>query len=112
MNDCNSDDWGLPGSRSMELRDPRILALAAAQRRFLESEYDEYSPIHSGSSTCCRSLVLIVSSLFSELKKTNRFKWIISYGFWEVFVRFRFSARIYYKILPLNEPNVVKTLKS
>jgi len=55
-----SDDWenGVP----LDLTDPRILAMAAAERHFLEADYDEYSENNSSGAAFCRSAALIVSS--------------------------------------------------
>ncbi|MCO5557211.1 hypothetical protein L7F22_010771 [Adiantum nelumboides] len=52
-----SDPW------EMELRDPRILALAAAQRRLLEAEYEDRSAIDTRSAACCRFVVIIFMGL-------------------------------------------------
>lgn len=49
----------------MDLSDPRILAMAAAERHFLEADYDEYSESNSSGAAFCRSAALIVSSHFS-----------------------------------------------
>lgn len=46
----------------MNLRDPRILAVAAAQRRLLESDYDNYGGADAGGAAFCRSAALIVST--------------------------------------------------
>lgn len=45
----------------IDLRDPRLLAFAAAERQFLQSEYDEYAITNSGTLTCFRSVAVIVS---------------------------------------------------
>ena len=45
----------------MDLHDPRVLAMAAAQRRFLEAEYDEYAATNASGAAFCRSAALIVS---------------------------------------------------
>lgn len=58
-----SEEWGIPGAHPMELRDPRILAIAAAQRRFLEAEYEDYAAVNSSSAACCRSAALILMAL-------------------------------------------------
>eukprot|EP00249_Psilotum_nudum_P017093 c26154_g1_i1 orf=115-1026(-) len=58
-----SEDWGIPGVPPIEVRDPRILAVAAAQRHFLEAEFDEYDTANSGCAVCCRSIALIVMAL-------------------------------------------------
>jgi hypothetical protein len=44
------------------LRDPRILAVAAAQRRLLEAEYEEYGGNDANGAAFCRSAALIVST--------------------------------------------------
>lgn len=46
----------------MDLRDPRILAIAAAERRYLEAEYDEYTDHDNSGASFCRSAALVVSS--------------------------------------------------
>ncbi|KAH0849657.1 hypothetical protein HID58_096200 [Brassica napus] len=53
------DNWenGVP----LDLSDPRILAMAAAERHFLEADYDEYSESNSSGAAFCRSSALIVS---------------------------------------------------
>uniref|UniRef100_A0A0E0J530 RING-CH-type domain-containing protein n=1 Tax=Oryza nivara TaxID=4536 RepID=A0A0E0J530_ORYNI len=43
-------------------RDPRIIAVAAAQRRLLETEYDEYAGTDASGAAFCRSAALIVST--------------------------------------------------
>uniref|UniRef100_A0A5B7ASX9 Uncharacterized protein n=1 Tax=Davidia involucrata TaxID=16924 RepID=A0A5B7ASX9_DAVIN len=40
--------------------DPHFLALAAAERQFLQSEYDEYAVANSGSIACFRSVAIIL----------------------------------------------------
>lgn len=52
-----SDEWN---SHSMELHDARLLAVAAAQRRFLDAHYEE---ANSSSAACCRSAALILMAL-------------------------------------------------
>ncbi|TVU24519.1 hypothetical protein EJB05_26961 [Eragrostis curvula] len=47
----------------MNLRDPRILAVAAAQRRLLEAEYDGYAGSDAGGAAFCRSAALILMAL-------------------------------------------------
>ncbi|KAK3119214.1 hypothetical protein QOZ80_9BG0715930 [Eleusine coracana subsp. coracana] len=47
----------------MNLRDPRILAVAAAQRRLLESDYDSYGGSDAGGAAFCRSAALILMAL-------------------------------------------------
>ncbi|MCO5609783.1 hypothetical protein L7F22_064015 [Adiantum nelumboides] len=57
------NDWSIQSAHSIGLRDPRILALAVAQRQFLESDYEEYDAISSGSAICCRTVALILVTL-------------------------------------------------
>eukprot|EP00249_Psilotum_nudum_P015069 c25150_g1_i2 orf=264-899(-) len=59
-----SEDWSTPEAHSIELGDPRILAIAAAQRHLLGARYDEYGTVNSSGATCCRSVVLIVRAIF------------------------------------------------
>ncbi|CAL4983636.1 unnamed protein product [Urochloa decumbens] len=47
----------------MDLRDPRILAVAAAQRRLLEAEYDGYASTDASGAAFCRSAALILMAL-------------------------------------------------
>lgn len=57
-----SGDWTITGA-SLDLRDPRILAVAAAQRRLLEAEYDEYGGTDANGAAFCRSAALILMAL-------------------------------------------------
>jgi len=43
------------------LRDPRLLAIAEAERHFLEAEYDDYATSNASGAAFCRSVALIVS---------------------------------------------------
>lgn len=63
-----SDNWenGVP----LDLSDPRILAMAAAERHFLEADYDDYSESNSSGAAFCRSAALIVS--FSSIILSER----------------------------------------
>lgn len=45
----------------MDIRNPHFLAFAAAERQFLESEYDDYAIASSGSLACFRYVAIIVS---------------------------------------------------
>nr|XP_010926555.1 uncharacterized protein LOC105048801 isoform X1 [Elaeis guineensis]XP_019707451.1 uncharacterized protein LOC105048801 isoform X1 [Elaeis guineensis] len=54
--------WTITGT-PLDLRDPRLLAVAAAQRRFLEAEYDEYSATNASGAAFCRSAALILMAL-------------------------------------------------
>ncbi|KAL0917038.1 hypothetical protein M5K25_012078 [Dendrobium thyrsiflorum] len=59
-----SGGWTITGT-SIDLRDPRILAMAAAQRRFLEAQYDDDDDATNASgATFCRSAALILMALF------------------------------------------------
>lgn len=55
-----SDEWGVPGAHPMYIRDPRILAIAAAQRRFLEAEYEESAAVSFSTAACLRSAALML----------------------------------------------------
>lgn len=48
--------WGA----HIDLRDPHFLAFAAAERQFLQAEYEEYAVASSGSMACFRSVVIIL----------------------------------------------------
>lgn len=45
----------------IDLGDPRLLALAAAEHQLIQSEYEEYAVASSGTLSCFRSVALIVS---------------------------------------------------
>jgi hypothetical protein len=55
-----SGGWTITGT-PLDLHDPRILAVAAAQRHLLEAEYDEYAATNASGAAFCRSAALIVS---------------------------------------------------
>ncbi|XP_072982161.1 uncharacterized protein [Typha latifolia] len=57
-----SGGWTITGT-PLDLRDPRILAVAAAQRHFLEAEYDEYAATNASGAAFCRSVALILMAL-------------------------------------------------
>jgi hypothetical protein len=61
-----SGDWTITGA-PLDLRDPRILAVAAAQRRLLEAEYDEYGGTDANGAAFCRSAALIVSIYYFQV---------------------------------------------
>lgn len=44
----------------MDLNDPRLLAIAEAERQFLEAEYEDYNASNASGAAFCRSAVLIV----------------------------------------------------
>ncbi|KAK8930573.1 hypothetical protein KSP39_PZI016553 [Platanthera zijinensis] len=56
------EDWTITDSH-LNLRDPRILAMAAAQRHFLDAEYDEYAATNASGAAFCRSATLILMAL-------------------------------------------------
>lgn len=60
LNFPDSEGWTISGT-PLDLRDPRLLAMAAAERHFLESEYDEYADTSANGAAFCRSAALIVS---------------------------------------------------
>lgn len=54
--------WTISGTH-LDLRDPRILAIAEAERHFLEAEYDEYAASNASGAAFCRSVALILMAL-------------------------------------------------
>ncbi|XP_022725823.1 uncharacterized protein LOC111282129 isoform X2 [Durio zibethinus] len=54
--------WTISGA-SLDLRDPRLLAIAEAERQFLEAEYDEYAASNASGAAFCRSAALILMAL-------------------------------------------------
>ncbi|KAL6181626.1 hypothetical protein ACLB2K_048277 [Fragaria x ananassa] len=57
-----NEGWTISGT-PLDLRDPRLLAMAAAERHFLESEYDEYADTSANGAAFCRSAALILMAL-------------------------------------------------
>ncbi|WCJ35936.1 RING/FYVE/PHD zinc finger superfamily protein [Euphorbia peplus] len=57
-----SEGWTIAGT-PLDLHDPRILAMAAAERHFLEAEYDEYADSSASGAAFCRSAALILMAL-------------------------------------------------
>ncbi|XP_057466421.1 uncharacterized protein LOC130755871 [Actinidia eriantha] len=57
-----SGDWTISGSH-LNLHDPRLLAMAAAERRLLEAQYDESADANAGGFAFCRVAVLILMAL-------------------------------------------------
>jgi len=47
----------------LDLREPRLFAMVAAERHFLETEYDEYASANASGASCCRSAALILMAL-------------------------------------------------
>ncbi|KAK9278606.1 hypothetical protein L1049_028179 [Liquidambar formosana] len=57
-----SGSWTISGT-PLDLHDPRILAMAAAERHFMEAEYDEYADTNASGAAFCRSAALILMAL-------------------------------------------------
>lgn len=58
-----SGGWTISG---LDLHDPRLLAIAEAERQILESEYDDYTAPDTSLAAFFRISALIVSSLKSS----------------------------------------------
>ncbi|XP_061345829.1 uncharacterized protein LOC133291569 [Gastrolobium bilobum] len=54
--------WTISGT-PLDLRDPRLLAIAEAERQFFEAEYDGYAASNASGAAFCRSAVLIFMAL-------------------------------------------------
>ena len=54
--------WTIAGN-PLDLRDTRLLAIADAERHFLEAEYDDYAASNDSGAAFCRSAALIVCLL-------------------------------------------------
>ncbi|KAK6922019.1 Protein of unknown function DUF3675 [Dillenia turbinata] len=54
--------WAISGT-PLDLHDPRLLAMAEAERHFLEAEYDEYAATNASGAAFCRSAALILMAL-------------------------------------------------
>ncbi|KAG7563374.1 hypothetical protein ISN44_As10g001840 [Arabidopsis suecica] len=52
--------WTISG---LDVHDPRLLAIAEAERRYLESEYVEYTASSASGAAFCRSAALILMAL-------------------------------------------------
>ncbi|XXG70611.1 hypothetical protein AAC387_Pa07g0050 [Persea americana] len=57
-----SGGWTISGT-PLDLHDPRLLAMAAAERHFLEAEYDDYAATNASGAAFCRSAALILMAL-------------------------------------------------
>lgn len=64
-----SGGWTISGT-PLNLHDPRLLAMAAAERHFLEAEYEEYATANTSGASFCRSTALIVS-LFPLMQQNS-----------------------------------------
>ncbi|KAK9748056.1 hypothetical protein RND81_02G032400 [Saponaria officinalis] len=58
----NISQWTV-SSAPLNLNDPRLLAMAAAERQLLEAEYDNYANTNASGAAFCRSVVLILLAL-------------------------------------------------
>uniref|UniRef100_A0A2N9J769 RING-CH-type domain-containing protein n=1 Tax=Fagus sylvatica TaxID=28930 RepID=A0A2N9J769_FAGSY len=56
------EGWTISGT-PLDLRDPRLLAMAAAERHLLEAEYDDYADTNASGAAFCRSAALILMAL-------------------------------------------------
>ncbi|KAK7251893.1 hypothetical protein RIF29_35493 [Crotalaria pallida] len=54
--------WTISGT-PLDLHDPRLLAIAEAERQFLEAEYDGYAASNVSGAAFCRSAALILMAL-------------------------------------------------
>ncbi|XAR65192.1 Ubiquitin--protein ligase [Bertholletia excelsa] len=54
--------WTISGT-PVDLNDPRLLAMAEAERNFLEAEYDDYAATNASGAAFCRSAALILMAL-------------------------------------------------
>ncbi|KAK2987832.1 hypothetical protein RJ640_010614 [Escallonia rubra] len=54
--------WTIAGT-PLDLHDPRLLAMAAAERHLLEAEHDEYDESGASGAAFCRSAALILMAL-------------------------------------------------
>ncbi|XP_021891873.1 uncharacterized protein LOC110810108 isoform X2 [Carica papaya] len=57
-----SEGWTVSGA-PLDLHDPRLLAMAAAERHLLEAEYEDYADTNSSGAAFCRSAALILMAL-------------------------------------------------
>lgn len=57
-----SGAWTIGGT-PLDLHDPRLLAMAAAERHLVETEYDEYEDTNANGAAFCRSAALILMAL-------------------------------------------------
>ncbi|KAG2675596.1 hypothetical protein I3760_12G012100 [Carya illinoinensis] len=57
-----SEGWTISGI-PLDLHDPRLLAMAAAERHLLEVQYDDYADSSASGAAFCRSAALILMAL-------------------------------------------------
>lgn len=51
--------WQISGT-PLDMHDPRLLAIAEAERQLFEADYDDYNGTNSSGAAFCRSAALIV----------------------------------------------------
>ncbi|XP_071904079.1 uncharacterized protein [Coffea arabica] len=56
------EGWTIAGT-PVDLNDPRLIAMATAERHLLEPEYDEYADSSASGAAFCRSAALILMAL-------------------------------------------------
>ncbi|KAL0364012.1 UNVERIFIED_CONTAM: hypothetical protein Sangu_0498800 [Sesamum angustifolium] len=54
--------WQISGT-PLDMHDPRLLAIAEAERQLFEADYDEYNGTNSSGAAFCRSAALILMAL-------------------------------------------------
>ncbi|XP_010551546.1 PREDICTED: uncharacterized protein LOC104822125 [Tarenaya hassleriana] len=54
--------WTISGT-PVDVNDPRLLAIAEAERRFWEADYDDYAASNASGAAFCRSAALILMAL-------------------------------------------------
>ncbi|KAH9721871.1 RING-CH-type domain-containing protein [Citrus sinensis] len=59
---CLCEAWTVSGA-PLDLHDPRLVAMAAAERHLLDAEYDEYADTNASGAAFCRSAALILMAL-------------------------------------------------
>ncbi|GAB4845475.1 hypothetical protein Ancab_038883 [Ancistrocladus abbreviatus] len=57
-----SGGWTISGA-PLDLNDPRLLAVAAAERQLLEADYNEYADTNASGAAFCRSVALVLLAL-------------------------------------------------
>ncbi|KAH6798497.1 RING/FYVE/PHD zinc finger superfamily protein [Perilla frutescens var. frutescens] len=54
--------WQISGT-PLDMHDPRLLAIAEAERQFFDADYDDYNSANSSGAAFCRSAALILMAL-------------------------------------------------
>lgn len=54
--------WQISGTQ-LDMHDPRLLAIAEAERQLFEADYDDYNDANSSGAAFCRSAALILMAL-------------------------------------------------